>query len=417
VLTRTSATWLLYALLGCLGFLINGLGAILEPLRGELGVTRQQVAFYPSLFSAGLLLVGIVGGVVVGRLGRPLALRLSIAAMLAGTAGLAVPARLATLLAAGLLGCGCALLLQLIPAALADLHANAPTAAVAEANAIASTASILAPLAVAGALTAGLGWRAGYLAVPAASLLALALLAWRVRLPGNEGRTLASAAPRPPAATQPGAAAPAAGLTRAEPAPDMDADVVPGRLLGRWTEMLLAVSAEFCIVFWAAAALIEWHHASASQGPAVAALFLVGMACARAFGSPITRLLRDETTLLLTAICGAAAGFTLFWWAPTLALAGAGLLVTGLGLAMLYPATVSRVIAAWPHAPDRAAARATLASGLGTGAAPYLLAWLAGAAGIRRAYLLVPLLLAALAVSAVLGRRRAASRPAAFRLP
>lgn len=59
---------------------------------------------------------------------------------------------------------------------------------------------------------------------------------------------------------------------------------------------------------------------------------------------------------------------------PTLIFTAAGLLVAGLGFALLYPTTVSRVVAAWPQAPDRAAARAALASGLAIGGAPLLLA-------------------------------------------
>ena len=35
------------------------------------------------------------------------------------------------------------------------------------------------------------------------------------------------------------------------------------------------VSVEFCLVFWAASALIAWDHASLSQAPALASLFLV----------------------------------------------------------------------------------------------------------------------------------------------
>jgi hypothetical protein len=86
-----------------------------------------------------------------------------------------------------------------------------------------------------------------------------------------------------------------------------------------------------------------------------------------------------------------------------------GLLIAGLGTALLYPTTVSRVVAAWPHAPDRAAAWAALASGLAIGGAPALLARLADLAGLRTAFLIVPALLLALggraAVTLILGRR------------
>ena len=375
-MTRDGPTWLLYAVLACLGFLLNGLGAVLAPLQADLQVSRAQVAFYPSLFAAGLLAVGAFGGPLVARAGRPLALQVALAALILGGSLLAVPARAITLAGALLLGAGGALLVQLVPALLAGLHPQAVTAAVGEANAVSSTASVLAPLAVAAALAGGLGWRLGYLGLPLAALAVLLPRARRTALP----------APPDVRSGSPG-------------------DGVAAPMLGRWTDVLLAVSAEFCMVFWAPSALADWHGATADQAPAVAALFLVGMAGGRALAAPVTRWLPAARAVLLTGSGLAAAGFAVFWAAPTLALAGAGLLVAGLGVALLYPATVSRAVAAWPHAPDRAAARAALASGLAIGGAPYLLARLADAAGLRPAYLLVPVLLLALAVHAAASRR------------
>ena len=67
-LSRGYATWLLYGVFACMAFLLNGLGAVLAPLQVELHVSRGQVAFYPSLFAAGLVLVGLGGGPLVSRL-------------------------------------------------------------------------------------------------------------------------------------------------------------------------------------------------------------------------------------------------------------------------------------------------------------------------------------------------------------
>jgi MFS family permease len=368
---------MLYAVLACLGFMLNGLGAVLAPLQADLQVSRTQVAFYPTLFAAGLLAVGTFGGPLVARAGRPLALQAALAALMLGGSLLAVPARAVTLAGAVLLGAGGALLVQLVPALLAGLHPQAVTAAVGEANAVSSTASVVAPLAVAAALAGGLGWRLGYLGFPLAALAVLLLRARRTALP---------APPDPRTGS-----------------PADDSGAAP--MLGPWTDVLLAVSAEFCMVFWAPSALADWHGATADQAPAVAALFLVGMAGGRALAAPVTRWLPTARAVLLAGSGLAAVGFAVFWAVPTLALAGAGLLVAGLGLALLYPATVSRAVAAWPHAPDRAAARAALASGLAIGGAPYLLARLADTTGLRPAYLLVPLLLLGLAAHAATDRR------------
>jgi MFS family permease len=373
-LSRGSATWLLYVVLSCLGFLLNGLGAILVPLQKDLHVDRDEVAFYPTLFAVGLLIVGIVGGKVVGRVGRPFALRASIGGMILGALLLATSTHALTLVGALLLGIGGAMLIQLIPALLMALHPHAPAAAVGEANGLASGASVLAPLAVAGALATGLGWRAGYLVAPLLMLVLVLVPAWRIPLPAA-----------------------------AVPAHDAPPTEKTG-LLGPWIEVLFSVSVEFCMVFWAASAVTVWHHASEALAPAVAALFLVGMAIGRSFAVPITRRMPNARLLMLLCVAVAGAGFLLFWSAPMLPLAAVGLAVAGLGVALLYPTTVSRTIAAWPHAPDRAAARAALASGVAIGGAPFVLARLADLTGLRAAYLVVPVLLVALAARTLTAR-------------
>jgi fucose permease len=176
-------------------------------------------------------------------------------------------------------------------------------------------------------------------------------------------------------------------------------------LFGRWFDLLLAVSVEFCMIFWAASAMGDWHHATTAQAPALASLFLVGMASGRFLASPITRRLPGTRVLILSSIGVAATGFALFWLAPVLVVAAAGLALTGLGVALLYPTMVSLVVATWPHAPDRASARAALASGLAIGVTPFVLGRLSDAIGLRAAYLIVPALLVVLAARTVTARR------------
>ncbi len=374
-LSRGNTTWLLYAVLSCLSFLLNGLGAVLVPLQEDLHADRAAVAFYPTLFAVGLLLVGAVGGPLVDRIGRGTTMRVAIIFMVVGGVLLAAPVRAVTLVGAMLLGAGGALLIQVIPALLASLHPHAPSAAVGEANGLASGASVLAPLAVAGALATGLGWRVGYLVVPLVFLVVIVVTTWRIPLP--------------------------------EPSEhDPDRPVDPGKgLLGPWVEVLFAVSVEFCMVFWAASAVIDWHDTSSGAAPAVASLFLVGMATGRTLAVPITRRMPNDRALMLVCIGVATVGFAVFWAAPVLVVSAIGLAVTGGGVALLYPTAVSRTIAAWPHAPNRAAARAALASGLAIGGAPFLLARLSDQIGLRTAYLIVPLLLLALATRTVAARR------------
>lgn len=370
-------TVVLYAALGVLGYLLTGLGSVLGPLQRQLGVNRTAVAFYPSLFALALLAVGLTGGRIVSRLGHRLVLRAAVVGLALGALLLGTPIRQVTLIGAIVLGGSGAFLVQALPIVLTERHRAAAPAALGEANAVGSFASILAPVAVALTAAVGADWRLGYVApiLPAAVVVAILLRA----VPNMAG-----------------AARPAATEDRPDIAPP---GLEPGALLPRWIDVLLAVSVEFCLVFWAADAFTEWHGAGPATAPILAALFLVGMALARTAATPLTTG-RHPLRVILAACGTAGAGFFAFWSIPGAPGAAAGLLVAGLGVALLYPVTLSRVVAAWPHDMDRASARAALASGMAIGVAPLCLAGLADQFGLRTAYLIVPVLLATLATHA-----------------
>jgi MFS family permease len=367
---RSRATLTLYASLACLGYLLNGLGVVLPQLRDELGLSRVEVATYPSAFALGLLGVGVAGERATRALGR----RALPAALAAGGAGALLLAsgvdRALSAAGALLLGVGGAGLVQLVPADLRAEHGRLAAVAIGEANATASAASVLAPLLVAIGLRAGLGWRAGYLVLP---LAGIALL-------------LASLRRAVPAATADGRAG------REHPNPSQPA---PAAFLGHWLDVLLVVSVEFCLIFWAADYLHSQRGVPSDAAATGAALFLLGMAAGRAAAMPVTRLLPVPARLLAAAAVLAGAGFALLWTVDQALVSAAGLLLAGLGVAMLYPVALAEALAAWPADPDRAAARCALASGLAIGAAPLLLGALADAVGLRTAFLLAPLLLLA----------------------
>src|SRR5204863_3192982 len=191
---RSRATLTLYASLACLGYLLNGLGVVRPQLRDELGLSRAEVATYPSAFALGLLGVGVVGERVARALGR----RALPAALAAGAAGALLLAsgvdRLLSAAGALLLGVGGAGLVQLVPAGLRAEHGQLAAVAIGEANATASATSVLAPLLVAASLRAGAGWRAGYLVLP---LAGVALLLASLRRPRGSAAADAGAGRRP----------------------------------------------------------------------------------------------------------------------------------------------------------------------------------------------------------------------------
>ena len=71
--------------------------------------------------------------------------------------------------------------------------------------------------------------------------------------------------------------------------------------------------------------------------------------------------------------------------------------MTGLGVATLFPMALSLAMASAPGASHRASARASLAGGVAVLLAPYALATLADAVGVRLGFLIVVALLAAAA--------------------
>ena len=366
---RDPETWALYGLLGLVGYLLTALGATLAPLQRDLEVSRAQVAFYPSLFAIGLLVIGVAGTAVVRRTGRVTYSRLALLFMLLGGVALCSGNRLLTMVGAALLGLGAAAVVQLVPAALTEAHGDAAASALGEANALSSAAAVAGPLCVGAAIGLGLGWRAGFLALPVVAAVALSPLT----------RHLAPAAPIAP---------------REDPSGDgeIERSVDDGPILGAWCNLLLAISVEFCVVFWAPEALMDWHDAGAGLAAALAASFVLGMAVVRA-GSARLLAGRDPRRVTAASALVAITGFAAFWAGPDLVVAAVGLVVLGGGVALLYPVTVARVVSAWPARPDAAAGRAALASALAVGAAPLALAGVSEVVGLRPAYLLVPVLL------------------------
>nr|WP_158257121.1 MFS transporter [Kineococcus xinjiangensis] len=345
------------------------MGAILIPLQEQLHVERAAVAFYPTTFAASLLVVGLAGERLTARWGHQLVLRTAVLSMAGGAGLLTTSSWPLTLTGALLLGAGGALTVQIVPAGLHVHHGKRAPAALAEASALSSFASLLAPLAVATAIATGVGWQAGYLVVlPLALLLiGVAKVPWKP-----------SSAPSSPPDEHP-------------PLP------AAGSLLQRCIDVLLAIGIEFCLMLWSADAFTQWHHVSAAQAPALAALFVLGMAITRAAATPLTARCSPRA-VMLGACATASLGFLLFWAAPALVLSAVGLFLAGLGVALLYPLALARVVQASPEAPDHAAARAALASGLAIGLAPLTLAVIGDQIGQRVGYLLVPALLAALAL-------------------
>ena len=355
-----------YLLLGYFAYLLNIQGPILPFLREQLRLTYAGASLHLSAFAAGEIAAGLIGDWVACVLGRW-------AALWTGAAGMAVGAFLLcfgpdfriTLSGCALMGLLGSLQLVLIPAILADRHGEQRAIAVTESNVVASAFSFLAPLSV-GAFTAlGLGWRGAVFAAVAFLGIIVASFA-RVGLPRQR---------------------------RAPGASGRANDRLPQAFWAYCIVIIFVVSAEFCMVLWGA----EFLHTIIKLPPAQAAsafgLFFAAMLLGRIAGSWFSRRISGRR-LIRAALAIAAVGFLLYWVFSSATLSLTGLFLIGLGIANLYPITLSLAIGAAPGRSDTASARATLVVGAAIMLAPLALGALADALGLRAAHGVVPALLA-----------------------
>jgi fucose permease len=361
--TRDRFTWLAYLLLAFYGYFLNVLGPITPFLKDELRLSYTVSSLHFTAFAGGILLVGLGGHWVIGRLGRWTSLWLGAFGMGAGVI-LLVLGRSAplTITASFLMGMIGSLILAIIPSALSDRHGEQRPIALSEANVIASLVASAAPLMVGGfALTAG-GWRLGLV------IMACTPLLLRIALHGAE----------PPADSSQSAVS--------------EAGALPGLYWAYWVAIVLAVSVEFCMIFWSADYLEVGLGVPKVNAAQAVSLFLGAMIVGRLASS---RLVQRFSThrIVLASILLASAGFLAYWIAVNPVIAEAGLFVTGLGVASLYPLTLSLAIGAAAGKSVQASARASLASGVAILALPLVLGRLADAVGIRQAYGVVFLLL------------------------
>jgi fucose permease len=261
-------------------------------------------------------------------------------------------------------------LLMTVQATLSDRHQQLRAIALTESNVVASISSTLAPLLVGTFQRVGLSWRSA-LWVGAAVLVVLMLKFYRQPLPER---------------SQPH---PAAG---AQPAP------LSPLFWAYWLVLFLVVSVEWIMVFWGADFLENEVGLSKVNASTLMSVFFLAMVFGRFLGSRLTRRMPVER-LLLTALGVTTIGFPIFWLAPVAWLNITGLFITGLGVANLFPFTLSAAVGVAAAQVDAASARISFAAGTSILVAPFAVGWIADQFGIGGAYGVVGLfLMAALAV-------------------
>ena len=363
-MNRDRVTWLAYLMLAFYGYFLNVFGPITPYLKSELNLSYTVSSFHFSAFALGMICAGLIGHSLIQRTGRWNALWISAFGVSLGSLLLiAGRSALLTIGASFFMGLVGSLVLTVVPSVLADQHSELRSVAFSEANVIASVLSAVAPVLVGWFAGTVFGWRLA-LVVAAVSTVAMRFAFGRLHLPPTHD-SRDPAQPRTP---------------------------LPPLYWVYWAALVAAVSIEFCMIFWSADFLettLGMLKASAAQA---VSLFLVGMIVGRLAGSRLAERFGVHRFVTLSLLI-AAAGFLIYWTAASPLFGMLGLLVTGLGVASLYPLILSLAIGAARPGTVQASAFSSLASGVAIFSLPLVLGRLADAVGIHGAYILVLLLL------------------------
>lgn len=373
---RDAATLACYVLLALLTSSFGMLGPLIPWLRDALSLSYQQAAYHTAAMAIGVVVTGMIVPSVAARLGRRGCLAYSFCALSGALALIGSAGSLPVSLFGGfVLGSALPFTVTVASAVMAERHGARTGIAMAEANAIAYIGFLLAPVIVSVAASTA-GWRWSFLP-PALMYIAFWLTirhidfgVVRLKMEGT-------------------------GHVR-----------LPAAFWCHWLMLGLSISAELSMVVWGPSYLETVLGLKREMALWASMIFPAGMLVGRLLVAMLLRRYRSEQ-LVLVAMFAGALGVMLFVLADGLAVAVVGLFVAGFGMAGLYPFGITLAMQSAGAAPDRAAARASLASGFATLMAPLLIGVLADKAGLHAAFSLVPMFLVLATGAHFVGRRMA----------
>ncbi|MDO8567506.1 MAG: MFS transporter, partial [Dehalococcoidales bacterium] len=152
-----------------------------------------------------------------------------------------------------------------------------------------------------------------------------------------------------------------------------------------WMVLFLVVAAEMTLAVWATDFLSSVAGLSRTNAVLAFGSFPAAMLIGRFGGSRLMRRWSSQT-LLLAALGLTLVGFPIFWLSRLAVFNIFGLFITGLGIANLYPLTLSVAVGLAAGQTNQASARASLGVGAALLTAPLLLGWLADRFGLQNAY-------------------------------
>lgn len=365
---RDFTTWVVYAQSAVFGYFLYAFSPTVALVRDEQGYSRSVAALHGTGLAVGTVVGGLTASAIVRRLGRGPLMRIGSALIVAGLVlYIGFPVLWVTLLGATVAGLGGTYVMVGVNAFIPDHHGPAAPRAMTEAHGLATLVGLLGPLTVGGLVALGWGWRAG-LIVSAVLFVVIELV---------RGRDLASYdGPHGHPDDEPGHA----------PRGPMPRSFWPA--LGVFA---CAVGVEFSLTLWGSDLLRE--RAGLGEAAAAAALVTIvgGMAMGRLGGGPVVTRLGAERVLLGSMVL-ALVGFALAWLTGSAVPVLLGMVLVGVGLGLQSPLGIARAVASTDGQVDRGAGLTSVAAGVASGVAPFLLAAAADRLGVHTAFLLVPLL-------------------------
>ncbi len=366
-LHRDAVTFSAYLTLTGWAWFLYGFGAMLPLLVDEQGISRTLGGLHVTAQACGGLIAGALVAPAVRRVRRRGAVIIALLLIVVGIALLSVGAPTAlTLFAALVLGTGGSLSITVINPILIQHHADAGSAAISEANAVAAGVGLISPLAVGAGIQAGLGWRPALLVTAAVMLVAAW---WFARVVRPEPAVDAGL---PPRGSGPGR--------------------LPREIWPLMAVVVLCVGVEFSMTTWTAELLRQDIGLSDSSAAKGVSAIVAGMAVGRLLLSRLA-LRWPPRPLLYLAIGVAVAGWLLLWTASSPGQAVAGLVLAGLGIGGHFPLSLSLMLAHAHGQQDQASGALSIGVSAGIGLAPFALGALADATSVHLAFLVVPGLL------------------------
>ena len=364
---RDRTTLLAYAQLGLLGWFVYAFGASLTLLRDDEGLSRTAASLLSISLAAGGTLGSFLAASIVRRWGRGAMLRAGALAIATGTLLYISDGPLWLVATGPFIGSlGASFCAVGVSAYLEARQGAAADASLAEANLVASSASLIGILAVGVAATTILGWRLGLLLLVFVAI-ALEVLRGRTVDAFNVGTDLESRA---------------------------DAPRLPTLVWWAVLTLILLTSVEITLLQWGPDLLRERGGLEAGSASATIAAIVVGMIIGRLVGSRLVERVSSEL-VFGGSIIFAAAAFVYTWLVTGAVPLIIGLVLIGVGIGMHFPLGIGRAMRASAGQPDRAAGWTSAGIGIMSGVAPFALAALADSWGVHKAFAVMLLFFAA----------------------